>query len=237
MLVAMAEPTHDDAPADAPADAAIFWEGRYAERHRIWSGEPNAALVDATSGLRPGRALDLGCGEGGDTVWLAEQGWQVTGVDISATAVARGRALAAARGVAEGRITWLVGDLAAWEPADRYDLVTSCFLHSPVDFPRVGVLRRAAAAVAPGGHLLVVAHAEPPPWSRRHHDGEGEEGGHHHGPHDFPSPDDERAALGLDEDDWDVVVSEVRDREATGPDGERATLRDAVTLARRRTAP
>jgi 2-polyprenyl-3-methyl-5-hydroxy-6-metoxy-1,4-benzoquinol methylase len=159
MLVAMAEPLHDDAPADAPADAATFWESRYAERHRIWSGEPNAALADVASAIRPGRALDLGCGEGGDTVWLAEQGWQVTGVDISATAVARGRALATARGVAEDRITWIVEDLAAWEPADRYDLVTSCFLHSPVDFPRAAVLRQAAAAVAPGGHLLVVAHA------------------------------------------------------------------------------
>jgi SAM-dependent methyltransferase len=201
MLMAMAEPLHDD----APADAATFWESRYAERHRIWFGEPNAALADVASTIRPGRALDLGCGEGGDTVWLAEQGWQVTGVDISAT--------------------------------DRYDLVTSCFLHSPVDFPRAAVLRQAAAAVAPGGHLLVVAHAEPPPWSRRHHGGKGEEGGHHHGPPDFASPDDERAALGLDDGDWDVVVSEVRSREATGPDGERATLRDAVTLARRRTAP
>ncbi len=230
----MAEPTHED----APADAATFWEGRYAERHRIWSGEPNAALADGAGGLPPGRALDLGCGEGGDAVWLAEQGWQVTGVDISATAVARCRALAADRGIADDRVTWLVRDLATWEPAERYDLVTSCFLHSPVDFPRASVLRRAAAAVAPGGHLLVVAHAEPPPWSRRnHHGGEGEGGGHHHGPHDFPSPDEERAALGLGGGGWDVLVSEVRSREATGPGGEQVALRDTVTLARRRSAP
>ncbi|MDA8275997.1 MAG: class I SAM-dependent methyltransferase [Actinomycetota bacterium] len=229
----MVEPTHED----APVDAAAFWEDRYAERRRIWSGEPNAALVDAASRLQPGRALDLGCGEGGDAVWLAEQGWQVTGVDISATAAARCRALAAERGIADDRVTWLVCDLATWDPTDRYDLVTSCFLHSPVDFPRAAVLRRAAAAVAPGGHLLVVAHADPPPWSRRNHHGvEGVGGGHHHGPHDFPSPDDERAELGLDDGDWDIVVSEVRSRETTGPDGEQATLRDTVTLARRRTA-
>ncbi|MGC8463720.1 MAG: SAM-dependent methyltransferase [Acidimicrobiales bacterium] len=237
----MPDHSTDDAlgmtPDDGPVDAAAFWEGRYAEQHRVWSGEPNAALADAASRLRPGRALDLGCGEGGDVVWLAEQGWQVTGVDISATAVARGQSLAAERGIGDDRITWQVEDLAAWEPTDRYDLVTSCFLHSPVDFPRTAVLRRAAAAVAPGGHLLIVTHAEAPPWARRHHeDGNGGDHrhAHHHGHHDFPSPEDELAALDLDADEWDVVVSEVRDREATGPDGERVTLRDAVTFARRR---
>ena len=116
-------------------------------------------------------------------------------------------------------------DLAGWEPAGSYDLVTCCFLHSPVDFPRTVVLRRAAGAVAAGGHLLVVGHAEPPPWAR----------GDHHGDHDFPAPADELAALELD-GGWETLVSEVRARQATGPDGSEATCRDTVTLLRRRPA-
>lgn len=92
--------------------SAEFWESRYADRDQIWSGNPNQALVDTMSGRAPGEALDLGCGEGGDSVWLAEQGWRVTAVDVSATAIARGRELASRRDVPDGRISWLVEDLS-----------------------------------------------------------------------------------------------------------------------------
>ncbi|HLI01153.1 MAG TPA: methyltransferase domain-containing protein, partial [Acidimicrobiales bacterium] len=74
---------------DATQDPTEFWEHRYGEKDQIWSGRPNQSLVGAVVGLPPGRALDLGCGEGGDSIWLAEQGWVVDAVDISATAVAR----------------------------------------------------------------------------------------------------------------------------------------------------
>lgn len=202
-------------------EATRYWEQRYNERDRIWSGEPNAALVTIAADLPPGRALDLGCGEGGDACWLAGHGWRVTAVDVSARAVERGRALAAERGVAD-RIEWVVADLAGWQPTGEYQLVTSCFLHSPIDFPRTEVLRRAAATVASGGHLLVVGHAEPPPWSRYH--------GHEH---HLPTPEEDLADLALDGSAWVPEVVEVRERPATGPEGQQATLRDSVVLVRR----
>lgn len=209
--------------ADEATDPAGFWDARYGDSDRVWSGKPNAALVDSVTGTSPRRALDLGCGEGGDSVWLAEMGWQVTAIDVSATAVGRGRTLAESRGIPEGRITWLVEDLATWEPAGTFELVTCCFLHSPVELPRTTILRRAAACVAPGGRLLVVAHAEAPPWAREHH--------HEHA---FPAPGEELTELALDPAIWDVTVSEVRSRRAVGPDGMEATLRDTVTLAERK---
>ena len=187
-------------------DPAALWNSRYAERDQIWSGEPNQALVLAAGSLRPGRALDLGCGEGADAVWLAERGWNVTAVDIASTAVTRAKALATGRDVPENRITWLVEDLATWEPTGSYELVSACFFHSPVDFPRTTVLQRAAAAVAPGGDLLIVGHAEPPPWAESHS----------HADHRFLSSAEELAELQLDDEVWTVGLSEVRPREATG---------------------
>jgi 2-polyprenyl-3-methyl-5-hydroxy-6-metoxy-1,4-benzoquinol methylase len=64
----------------------------------MWSGNPNRALVNETGGLTPGRALDVGAGEGGDALWLAEQGWSVTASDISQPALARVAAEAERRG-------------------------------------------------------------------------------------------------------------------------------------------
>lgn len=219
---------------------AEFWQGRYAERPHIWSGKPNAALVaalaDLSTSATPGRALDLGCGEGADATWLAERGWQVTGVDISATAIERASAQAAACAVPAGRITWIAADLSSWHPTEAFDLVSACFLHSPVEFPRVAVLRRLAGRIVSGGHLLLVGHAEPPPWSRYAeqdaqeadgaHDGEGH---HHH----FLGPEQEFETLGLGEE-WEPLTVELRERPATGPDGEHAVLRDSVVLVRRR---
>lgn len=206
----------------APAD---FWDQRYAERDQIWSGKPNAALVAAAADLRPGRALDLGCGEGGDSAWLAERGWHVTAVDISATAISRGKALAAERGIPADRIAWMAEDLSVWQPTRSYDLVSACFLQSPIDFPRREILQRAASAVAPGGHVLVVSHAEAPPWAKTH------DGTHHR----FPTMAEELADLALPgRGGWEIVVGEARSRHATGPDGQEAALRDNVILARRR---
>lgn len=208
------------------ADAISFWNELYAERDRVWSGRPNAALVQMVADLPAGHALDLGCGEGGDTVWLTEQGWEVTAVDISSTALDRARAAADARGL--HGIHWAQADLAEWEPPAAYDLVSACFLHSPVDFPREAVLRRAAAAVAPGGHLLVVGHAAPPPWSRhQHHDEEGLRPV-------LPTLAEEIDALALDPERWETLVAETADRQAVGPDGEAAVLQDNVIWARRR---
>lgn len=213
------EHEHDETPTDARA----FWNARYGERERIWSGAANQALMDEVSQLEPGSALDLGCGEGGDSIWLAEAGWQVTGADISTTALERAAAEAGSRGLHEEDVSWLHVDLGEEFPSGTYDLVSACFLASPVNLPRGEVLRRAAAAVAEGGTLLVVSHASAPPWAR-----------HRHGPRDFPTPAEELELLGLDEARWNIETAEVRQREATGPDGENATLEDTVVVARRR---
>ncbi|MGW6173672.1 class I SAM-dependent methyltransferase [Arthrobacter sp. NPDC055138] len=205
-------------------DARIFWDARYGEHARIWSGAVNQVLADTAPGLAPGRALDLGCGEGGDSVWLAERGWQVTGVDVSATALERAHALSESRGLGAEQISWQQIDLAADFPAGEFELVSACFLASPIQLPRADILQRAAAAVAPSGTLLVVSHAGAPPWA-------GDSGGHKHF---FPTPEDELAALELEDDAWDIRCAEVRSREAAGPDGERGLLEDTVVIARRR---
>ncbi|MDX6349032.1 MAG: hypothetical protein QOF84_3822, partial [Streptomyces sp.] len=91
--------------------AEAYWDDRYAQNQRMWSGAPNAALVREVSDLAPGTALDLGCGEGGDAIWLARRGWRVTATDISGIALDRAAGHAAAAGVAD-RIDWQRHDLA-----------------------------------------------------------------------------------------------------------------------------
>jgi len=213
---------HTHAPQEP--DATQYWEARYGEAERIWSGRPNQTLVEVVGDLPAGRALDLGCGEGGDAIWLAQRGWQVTGVDISPTAIARASAAADEAGIPTKRIRWQAHDLATWTDDGPYDLVAASFLHSRVEFPRTEILRRAAALVAPGGHLLLLSHAACPPWSAHHHDD--------HKP-EFLTPSEEISALDLDERQWDTRIAETRSREATGPNGERAILDDGIVLLHR----
>lgn len=204
------------------SEAALFWEDRYSGSERVWSGSANPSLVAAVSGFVPGRALDLGCGEGGDAVWLARHGWQVRGVDISPTAVARGNLAAADLGLGT-RVELVAADLADWHDPGPYGLVTACFLQSPLTLDRHAMLTRAASGLVPGGHLLVVTHAAPPPWAA----------GLAHGHHVFLTPEQELAALDLPQPDWEVVVAEVRRRRGSGPDGAEAELEDVVVLLRR----
>jgi len=132
-----------------------YWENRYGAAGLAWSGRPNAVLVTEVSALAPGRALDIGSGEGGDAIWLAERGWTVTGTDISQNALDKASARAASMGVT---IDWWQHDLSEWmpEPAS-FDLVTSHFMHLPVSL-RTRLYAALAGAVAPGGTLLVVGH-------------------------------------------------------------------------------
>lgn len=216
-------PTHEHVYTPA-TPAADFWESRYAASDRIWSGRPNATLVDVASALRPGRALDLGCGEGADAIWLAQQGWHVTGIDISPSAIDRARSAALDAGLPSARASFVVQDLAEWRPVERYDLVTASFLQSPVALARGAVLRRAAAAVEPGGHVLLITHAAPPSWAA----------GHDVASHRFLSPEEELAELALDADLWVTELAELRRRVGTAPDGAPATFDDTVVLLRRR---
>jgi 2-polyprenyl-3-methyl-5-hydroxy-6-metoxy-1,4-benzoquinol methylase len=153
---------HQHASDEEAAAAALFepsgWEERYAGEQQIWSGDPNPQLVTEVAGLTPGTALDVGCGEGGDVIWLARRGWRVTGADFSANGLARAARHAEEAGVAD-RTDWWQVDARHFEAGGRtFDLVTSHFLHPP-DGGMVEVTRRLAQAVAPGGHLLVVGHA------------------------------------------------------------------------------
>jgi SAM-dependent methyltransferase len=132
------------------------WEERYSGE-KVWSGRVNAQLEAEAVSLAPGRALDIGCGEGGDAIWLASRGWAVTAVDFADAALARTRTHAAEAGVGE-RVETRRVDVRTFEPAgETWDLVTSHFFHLP-DGGMPDVVRRLASAVAPGGTLLVVGH-------------------------------------------------------------------------------
>ena len=130
------------------------WDTRYAGEELVWSSTPNQFLVAEVQGLRPGKALDLGCGEGRNALWLAEQGWTVTGVDFSKVGLAKAARLAEAGGV---NVDWVQSDALTWRPpAEGFDLVAVFYLQlAPSD--RTEALRVAVSAVAPGGTLLVVA--------------------------------------------------------------------------------
>ncbi|MFP5218926.1 MAG: class I SAM-dependent methyltransferase [Actinomycetes bacterium] len=196
-----------------------FWEQLYGGREQVWSGRVNATLAREVDGVPPGRALDLGCGEGGDALWLAERGWDVVAVDISRTALDRAEAEAARRGLT---VDFRRHDLADGVPPGPYDLVSAQFFQSPVELPREQVLRQAAAEIAPGGVLLVVGHAAPPPWSAHQPD-----------PALMPPAAEVLRSLALG-NEWDVVRADDVLRDATGPDGKQAQLLDSVVLLRRR---
>lgn len=131
------------------------WNRRYADADLLWTAAPNRFLVAEVAELEPGRALDLACGEGRNAVWLAEQGWQVVGVDYSDVALRKAAGLAAERGVS---VELVEADVLAYEPEPLgYELV--CVLYLQLRAPaRRRMLARAAAAVAPGGTFLLVAH-------------------------------------------------------------------------------
>jgi 2-polyprenyl-3-methyl-5-hydroxy-6-metoxy-1,4-benzoquinol methylase len=143
-----------------------FWEALYQrDDHRIWSGNVNRNLQSEVTGLKSGRALDLGCGEGGDAIWLAQQGWTVDGADISTLALARAEAAGKERGV---DVRWLHRDILTWRPEETYDLISAQYMHLPPDL-RKNVFTAAAAAVRPGGSLLIVGHS---PKAMREFDGQ-----------------------------------------------------------------
>ena len=131
------------------------WDARYSGEELLWKAEPNRFLVAEVTGLPAGRALDLACGEGRNAVWLASEGWEVTGVDFSTVALTKARRLA---GQHEVTVEWIEADVLAWEPpAARFDLIAVFYLQLPAD-QRRRVHARAATGLAPGGTLLVVGH-------------------------------------------------------------------------------
>ncbi|MCZ9883086.1 SAM-dependent methyltransferase [Arthrobacter sp. B2a2-09] len=215
--------THHDADPAQFRDPGQFWDEVYREKAKRWSGNPNPQLIAEATGLAPGTALDLGCGEGADAIWLAQHGWTVTAVDVSSVALERAAAHAVEVGL-QDRIAWLQRNFGSWQPEELFDLVSSQFLHSPLIAWRDS-LASAAAAVAPGGALLVVGHhpAGLTPWS----------------PHKdmldkFFTPEDLVEALTLGPGSWRINVADSRERAVTGPEGQEATTIDSVFRATRK---
>jgi SAM-dependent methyltransferase len=134
------------------------WDQRYSGAAFEWTTRPNQFVAAELPDLPPGRALDLAAGEGRNSVWLAERGWRVTAVDFSRVGLEKGRKLAAARGIDQARIEWIVADLCDYEPEHgAFDLVLIAYFQVGAEL-RATVLRRAAAALALGGTLLAVGH-------------------------------------------------------------------------------
>jgi SAM-dependent methyltransferase len=201
-----------------------FWNERYRSSGQVWSGKPNLQLVAEIADLAPGRALDVGCGEGADSIWLALRGWEVVAVDISDVALQR--AAQHARDidpVASTHIEWRQTDLLVDPPdADSFDLVTSQFMQLPQK-PRTRLFAALVQSVRAGGTLLVVGHhlsdlatGVPRPAM----------------PELFYSADE---IAGLLDDSWTVVVEEARPR-TTAVQGDAVTIHDAVLRAIRRPA-
>src|SRR5260370_11882301 len=131
------------------------WNERYRGAIHLWTERPNQLLVEEITGLKPGRALDLGAGEGRNALWLAEQGWQVTAVDFSRVAVERGAEATKRAGV---DVEWVQADVTEYTPpAADFALVLILYLHLPPAASR-GVLERGPTALRPGGRLLIVGH-------------------------------------------------------------------------------
>ncbi|PJE97257.1 SAM-dependent methyltransferase [Streptomyces carminius] len=212
---------NDHAHADpAGEEAGLFWEKHHAARHGR-SDRVNPLLAETAGPLRPGAALDLGCGAGGDTLWLARRGWQVTAVDLSATAVERLRGRARELGLGD-RVTAERHDLARTFPGGEFDLVSAQYLHTPFPLPRDRILRTAARALRPGGLLLIVDHGSTAPWSWNQDPAPRR-----------PTPAEIAAGLDLDPGQWRVLRADTPRRRATGPAGETATVTDHVLVLRR----
>src|SRR5699024_12517282 len=117
-------------------DAAQQWDQRYRESERLWSGKVNDAVAAFAQRLTPGTALDIGCGEGADVIWLAQHGWRATGIDISQVAIQRATEAAHAQKVPEGQAEFIAADLTHWQAPQQFDLVGAAFLHSHGEFHR-----------------------------------------------------------------------------------------------------
>lgn len=201
------------------------WEGA-AHREHDRGLLPNPYLAREIGDLPAGSALDAGCGEGAEAIWLAMTGWQVTAADISAAALDRARCRAL-HGERAAKIEWVEADLSVWEPDGRFDLVMTHYAH-----PSIGQLafyERIAEWVAPGGTLLIVGHLH-------HHDNSGG----HTDVHDHGGPPEQVQISAvavtdvLDPDEWDVVTVDEATRTLRSGSGRTVELHDVVVRATRR---
>jgi SAM-dependent methyltransferase len=131
------------------------WDRRYESAGHLFSEHPDGELVARAKMLAPGRAVDLGAGEGRNSVWLACAGWRVTAVDFSEVAIGRLRARAEHEGLA---IEAVQAEIETYLGSGKtFDLVVLANIH-PDREGRGRLFLATAASVAPGGHLFVVGH-------------------------------------------------------------------------------
>ena len=194
------------------------WNQRYEGTELVWTIRPNRFLVAEVEGMKPGRALDLACGEGRHSIWLAGLDWDVRAVDFSDVAIAKGRELAERHAV---QVEWEVADLNGYVPEpESADLVIVFYLQLPAE-ERTPILRRAASAVAPGGTFLLVAH-----HSRNLEHGHGGP----KSPDVLYSPED--VVADLDGSGLELERAESVERPVETPEGERVAI-DALVRAQR----
>ena len=213
-----------------------YWDTHYArgaagsaDGHRL---PPNPYLVAEVGDLTPGTALEAGCGEGVEAIWLALAGWQVTAVDIAAEPLARAAEQAAAAGV-DDRVQWVRADLGSWEATQAFDLVTTHYAHPAM--PQLAFYDRLSRWVAPGGSLLVVGHLHHD-HDHDHDEREGHGARHDHQPPAAATVTAQRVTERLDPATWDVVTAAERTRTLDGTGGGHGILRDVVVRAVRRGA-
>lgn len=203
------------------SESTRMWESRYSST--MWSGRVNPTLVNTLSETPVGRALEVGCGEGADALWLAERGFEVTAVDASPRALARGEAERAARVSRDGIarvIRWVASDIVLDPlptPPEQYDLVTAHFLHIPVAERKI-VWKKLVEALAPGGTLLIVGHSL-----------EDLEAGLRRPPADLMF--DAKELTSAIPRSWSTTEVGLRDREQTTPENQTVIARDIVAFA------
>ena len=204
--------------SERPPTISVDWDERYSGAPQVWSGQPNSALVVELAGLAPGRALDVGCGEGADAVWLAQRGWEVTALDVSQVALDRAMAAAHAAGVT---VRWILSDLVeSPDIAGGFDLVSAQYPALPCT-PGHEAERTLIGAVAPGGFLLVVHHADMASHVAK-------DAGFD--PADYVSPSDVATLL---DDEWEIAFDPRRPRDVIGGAGAHHS-HGTVLRARRR---
>src|SRR5688572_24453702 len=202
------------------AGQAAEWDARYSEGEGAkWSGRPNGRLVAEVAGLTPGRALDVGCGEGADAIWLAQRGWEVTAIDVSDVAIRRAREAAE---LAAASVDWVSGDaLQASFPSGAFDLVSMQYPALPKAAGEAAV-RTLLDTVRPGGLLLAVYH-DLDDEHRDHMKSKGVD------PADYVGADD---LVGLLGDDFTVELQGVEPR--IDPPPGTPHIADVILRARRR---
>jgi len=202
-----------------------YWESHWQQANVRGTGamaDANPYLARETNGLTRGTALDAGCGEGAEAIWLASEGWQVTAADISGQVLARATQRAAASSDATDRIEWVEADLSVWQPRQQFDLVTTHYAHPAM--PQLEFYERISHWVAPRGTLLVVGHLH-----------RAETHGHDDDPPVKASVTAAGISAALDPALWDIVTAEEHGRTLGDSARDGLQIHDAVVRATRRT--